>query len=51
MIRHYFNAALSGQIVFAAAVLPEAAEEATKTAKDRGASEVVYFGNSVIRNF
>ena len=51
MVHRYRDAVHNGLIVFAAAVVPEIADQAAESAKDRGASEVVHFGNSVIKNY
>ena len=51
MVHRYLEAVKNGLIVFAAVVEPETADQAAETAKARGASEVVYFGNWVITNY
>ena len=51
MVHRYRDAVHNGLIVFAAAVMPEIADQAAESAKERGASEVVHFGNSVIKNY
>ena len=51
MIHRYLDAVKHGRIVFAAVVEPEAADQAAETAKARGATEVVHFGDWVITNY
>ena len=51
MVHRYLDAVKHGRIVFAAAVEPETADQAAETAKARGATEVVHFGNWVITNY
>lgn len=51
MVQRYLDAVKGGLIVFAAVVEPETANHAATTAKRRGASEVVHFGNWVITNY
>ena len=51
MVKRYLDAVKAGQIVFAATVEPEIADQAAETAKARGASEVVHFGVLVITNY
>ena len=51
MVQRYLDAVKNGLIVFAAVVEPEIANHAATTAKERGASEVVHFGNWVITNY
>ena len=51
MVQRYLDAVKNGLIVFAAVVEPETADQAATTAKGRGASEVVHFGNWVITNY
>lgn len=51
MVQRYLEAVKGGLIVFAAVAEPEAADQAAETAKARGASEVVHFGNWVITNY
>ena len=51
MVQRYLEAVEGGLIVFAAVVEPEAANHAATTAKGRGASEVVHFGDWVITNY
>ena len=51
LVQRYLNAVKNGWIVFAAVVEPESADQAADTAKARGATEVVHFGNWVITNY
>jgi len=51
MVERYLKAAKAGRLVFAAAVQPEAADQAAEAVKTLGASEVVHFGNWVITNY
>ena len=51
MVHRYLDAVKNGLMVFAAAVEPETADEAAETAKSRGATEVVHFGDWVITNY
>ena len=51
MVQRYIAAVNKGQIVFAAIVEPEQADQAAEIAKTHGALEVVYFGNWVITNY
>ena len=51
VIQRYLKAVKGGQMVFAAVVESESATHAATTAKGRGASEVVHFGNWVITNY
>ncbi|MBC7817505.1 MAG: hypothetical protein IAG10_11490 [Planctomycetaceae bacterium] len=51
MVQRYLDAVKKGLIVFAAKVEPETTDQAAETAKARGASEVVHFGDWVITNY
>ena len=51
MVQRYLDAVQNGWLVFAAMVVPEEADQAGKAAKELGATDVVHFGNSVIRNY
>ncbi len=51
MLRRYLDAIADDLIVFAAVVVGELAHKAADAAKKQGASDVVYFGNSVVTNY
>ena len=51
MLQRYLDVVKNGWIVFAAVVEPERADQVADTAKARGATEVVHFGNWVITNY
>ncbi|HQX48674.1 MAG TPA: hypothetical protein PLY87_09120 [Planctomycetaceae bacterium] len=51
LLQSYLDAAGDDQIVFAAVVDPEFANQAASLAKSQGATQVAHFGNSVITNY
>jgi len=51
LLQRYLDAAKEDQIVFAAVVDPEFANEAASLAKIQGATQVAHFGNSVITSY
>ena len=51
LLQSYLDAAGDDQIVFAAVVDPESANQAASLAKSQGATQVAHFGNSVITNY
>lgn len=50
-VHRYLDAVKNGLIVFATVVEPENADQAAAAVKERGAVEVVHFGDWVITNY
>ena len=51
MVHRYLEAVKHGQIVFAAVVEPEVADEAAEAVKAQGATELAHFGTWMITNY